>query len=211
MKVGEYIVEECMFCGNKTKLDILGVYDDDVYIENYNEETDESFDEWVQATTWMMLKCHVCDSISLGTEFVDKNLGSNDLTYFSMVYPEQSFKSYQLPKNVYNAYMAAIKAQHIDGAICLLSLRRTLEIICKEQGETAGNLVSKVKRLADKGVLPEVLREASDLVRDLGNAAAHGDNVKFTSLEIERMIEFTGSIIEYIYILPMKIKKLKDD
>ena len=88
-------------------------------------------------------------------------------------------------------------------------IRRTLEIICKQQGETSGTLIRKVENLANKGILPIVLKDVSDILRDFGNAAAHGDDVIFSKTQIEHLIEFTETIIDYIYILPKKLEKLK--
>lgn len=115
-----------------------------------------------------------------------------------------------MPKEIFQAYEVALKARYLDGALCLLSLRRTLEIICKQQGETKGNLVNKIQNLANRGVLPTVLKDASDILRMLGNEAAHGDNKKFDKLQIDQMIKFTETIIEYIYILPDKINEIKE-
>ncbi|MGB4388527.1 MAG: DUF4145 domain-containing protein, partial [Caldicoprobacterales bacterium] len=170
----EYIIEECRFCGNKTKLDIVGSHNIDQEIEHYDEEVNEEVAEWMSCTTWFLLKCCVCENISLGSVYVDRALVSRGLEYSSIVYPMKTYDSNHMPKEIYNAYEVALKARYLDGALCLLSLRRTLEIICKQQGENNGNLVVKIQNLANKGVLPPVLKDASDILRKLGNEAAHG-------------------------------------
>lgn len=204
----KYIIEECRFCGNKTKLDIVASYVDSEEVTYYDEMNGVELEEWISDTNWMIVKCCVCNNISIGTDYIDKNLARYDQSYFSIIYPQKTYSSYHMPKEIYKAYEVALKARHLDPALCLLSLRRTLEIICKQQGETSGSLIKKVENLANKGVLPNVLKDASDIVRNLGNAAAHGDNVKFSKTEVSQMIKFVETIIEYIYILPEKIQKL---
>ena len=63
--------------------------------------------------------------------------------------------------------------RNIDGAICAFAVRSTLEKMCKDKGEIKGSLYDKLKNLSKKGVLPPILDEIADVLRDLGNAAAH--------------------------------------
>lgn len=206
----KYVIEECRFCGNKTKLDIMAKYSQSDEISYYDELKGRDAEQWISSTDWMILKCCVCNQVSIATDYIDSNLVQIDESSFSTVYPRRTFSSYHMPEDIYKAYEVALKARYLDGSLCLLSLRRTLEIICKQQGETAGNLVIKIENLARSGVLPSVLKDASDIVRVLGNAAAHGDNVEFSKSKIDQMISFVESIIEYIYILPEKIKRLQN-
>lgn len=205
-----YIIEECRFCGNKTKIDIVGSHSIDQEVEYFEEQINDFVSEWMSSTSWLLLKCCVCNNVSLGSIYVDRSLGSRGLEYTSIVYPMKTYNSFHMPKEIYNAYEVALKARYLDGALCLLSLRRTLEIICKQQGETRGDLVGKIQNLASKGILPAVLKDASDILRKLGNEAAHGDNKEFDKSQVDQMINFTELIIEYIYILPEKIKEMKE-
>ncbi len=59
------------------------------------------------------------------------------------------------------------------------------------------------------GLIPTVINEASQIVKSLGNAAAHGDDITYTASEVKEAFYFIDSIINYIYILPEKIKKLQ--
>lgn len=205
-----YVIEECGFCGNKTKLDIVAHHCESEDIVYYDERHGGEFEEWISDKDWMILKCCVCGNISIGTDYVDKTMAQNNQSYFSILFPQKIYSFYHMPKEIYKAYEVALKARHLDSSLCLLSLRRTLEIICKQQGETSGKLVKKVESLAARGILPNVLKDASDIVRDLGNAAAHGDDVEFSKTEVDHMIKFVEMIIEYIYILPEKIQKLNE-
>lgn len=93
-----YIIEECRYCGNKTKLDIVGKY-----IE-YGEP-----EELIYEQNWLMLKCCVCNKISLTSLYSGE-----------------------------------------DTIICLMALRRTLEIICKDMGARGKTLEKKILDLTEK-------------------------------------------------------------
>ena len=56
-----------------------------------------------------------------------------------IVYPKTKYDFKYAPKSIQRAFESAVKVAKIDSAICLLSLRRTLEMICKDksaQGKT---------------------------------------------------------------------------
>lgn len=42
-----YIIEECRFCGNKTKLDIVGSHSIDEEYEYYDDQYEDDITEWV--------------------------------------------------------------------------------------------------------------------------------------------------------------------
>lgn len=210
MKESKYIIEECRFCGNRTKLNVVAEHLETNEIIYYNVSYDIEMEEWISDINWMIIKCCVCNNISIATDYTDKNFIQMDQSSFAIVYPQRTYSSYHMPKDIYKAYEVALKARYLDESLCMLSLRRALEIICKQEGEHSGKLVKKIENLAHKGILPSILKDASDIVRKLGNAAAHGDNVEFSENEVKQSIKFVETIIEYIYILPEKIKQLED-
>ncbi|MDP4092823.1 MAG: DUF4145 domain-containing protein [Bacillota bacterium] len=200
-----YLIEECRFCGNKTKLDIVASH-------HVAERGEFCFDEY-----WLILVCSVCRNISFAKNYSGEDTLSQDENghafyedYFVTLYPLNTYQGSNVPKQVHNAFQTALKARYLDGAICLISLRRTLEIICKDQGETKGDLVGKIQRLSNKGILPPILKDVSNILRTMGNEAAHGDEINYSENEINEMINFTQIIIEYVYILPSRLSKIKN-
>lgn len=63
--------------------------------------------------------------------------------------------------------------------------------------------------LTQKCVFPQVINEASDILRILGNEAAHGDDVNYDERIVQEMINFTQIIIEYVYVIPFRINHIK--
>jgi hypothetical protein len=47
-------------------------------------------------------------------------------------------------------------------------------------------------------------------IRQLGNSAAHADDVKFHQYDVERVIEYVAVIIQYLYSLPKRLKETKE-
>lgn len=82
-------------------------------------------------------------------------------------------------------------------------------MMCKDKGASGKTLYLKLKDLSDKGVLPPILTEMTSVLRDLGNAAAHGDEREFSEELIESMIKFTNVILDYVYNLPDKLSEIQ--
>lgn len=99
--------------------------------------------------------------------------------------------------------------KNIDSAICLLSLRRVLEAICKDKGAVGKDLDTMVKDLIAKKLLPDMLDDACWIIRQLGNSAAHADEKVFYKHQVEQTTEFVKAIIDYLYVLPSEIGNLK--
>jgi hypothetical protein len=80
-----------------------------------------------------------------------------------------------------------------------------LEILCNERGLTKGTLAKRLKILFDKGELPPVLSQTTDLLRLIGNIGAHGFEETVHPLEVRAIDDFFKAIVEYLYIAPKRI------
>lgn len=187
------MVLTCYHCGNKTLMKNVA-----------NHINDGPFCQ----REWHLYECPVCDEVTLTRiDHFDRVWSRYE---DEIVYPYNNRGEHAyIPKQVYEAFNAAMKVRHIDGAICTLSLRRTLEMMCKDLGETKGNLYEKLANLADKAVLPPIVGGMADVLRDLGNAAAHADDVEFPREIVEAMIHFTRAILDYVYNLPKSLADIQ--
>ncbi len=201
----------CLHCGNKTKMEKVTCYT--------HEWRDYANDIWTE-TTWNLYFCPVCSNVTLENlyifsedycidEFGDQSLAKNLTT----LYPHPpSTSELGIPINIKKSFEAAQKVRHIDGAICALSLRRTLEMICKDKGQNEGNLFIKLRNLSQQGILPTILDQMATVLRQLGNVAAHADDTEneFPSELVPDLIEFTDTILNYLYILPARIQDIQN-
>ena len=89
-------------------------------------------------------------------------------------------------------------------------IRWTLELILKDKGATKWGLKDKIEETAEKGLLPDTLKEASALTKILGDSAAHDKPLEIDEYDVSSMAEFVEYIIEYLYIIPDKIKSYKE-
>lgn len=194
-------VLECLHCGNKTLMNKIGEYRNDWDEEGY-----------YGYYLYKMFSCPICSKVTLLEVYWDVALeDSNGNKFFEeeIIYPVSKVKVQAVPKAVKDAFEAALKVSKIESTMCLIGLRRTMEAICNHQKAEGKNLFNMIDNLVNKGILPPVLKEASSITRVLGNSAAHGEDIAMSKHDIPVVIEFIQYIIDYLYVLPEKIKRQK--
>lgn len=198
----------CTHCGNTGVLSYISEFDtpeEVIHRDFYGNVIDYSL---VENTTWYLFKCPVCGNPVLLSEYTCQGM-PDDYSELTTEYPSVKVHFDGVPSNIKTAYKSAIKTKGIDKAICLLSLRRTLEMICKDKGGKGKDLEAKIAYLIDEKLLPEMMRDACWVVRQNGNDAAHGDNIEFSAFEVEEVIEYVGAVIDYLYSMPVRVEKLR--
>lgn len=198
----------CFHCGNRTYMDLLKSHK----VVNYDVIDEENGFTIDTTKVWRMLCCKTCKNVTLRkiewfSEFIDYR--GKPIVETATVCPYMTIKNDNMPKGVSDAYESAINVRHIDGAICALSLRRTLERMCKDKGAAGRDLYTKLKQLSEMRVLPPIIDEMAHILKDLGNEAAHADEVDFDDQIVNSMIEFTGIILDYVYAIPEKINQVQ--
>ena len=82
-------------------------------------------------------------------------------------------------------------------------------LLCRLEGRAKGSsLYDQISDLSNRNILPSSLKDASNLIRSLGNAGAHSDELsdKWMNLtDIESLVKY---ILEYVYVLPQKINAI---
>ena len=103
-----------------------------------------------------------------------------------------------------------IRDENWDAAAVMA--RGALQIALRDYDAKGKNLKQEIGDLASKGVLPPIMKEWSDQVRDLGNESAHPDPGRGpTSPQDARDIaQFLDFLLEYLYTLPHRIKKYRE-
>lgn len=207
----------CYHCGNKTLMNIVASY-------NWIDE-DHEHGIW-EDCDFKMYMCPICNNMTLEREclfsedayFVScLNLNKDQqqreiekVTAIDTLYPFQAINSSHIPKAVKDSFESAIKVRNIDGAICAIAIRRTIEMVCKDKGVKEGSLYEMLKSLSDNGILPPILEEMASVLRKIGNAAAHADEKDFDHDLVNSMIEFTKIILDYLYNIPEQLKQVQD-
>lgn len=205
----------CHHCGNKTVMRDVAAHkhEDTEDIWDYSYDPYNPVHSITDVKKWNLYLCPVCINVTLEYSTYNSEeteIAGQPIIHEELIYPFTTIEENNIPKNVAGAFEAALKVRQIDGAICAIAIRRTLEMMCKDKGEVGNNLYSMLKALSDKGVLPPILNDMASVLRQIGNAAAHADEEKYSHDLVPSMIEFTKIILDYVYNLPMQIEKIQD-
>lgn len=201
------MVHTCFHCGNTGLLKPIGRTgwkDEDIVEDDCGNVINYTL---IEHEDWYIFECPVCHKPVIISEykFDVANMPSERKTE----YPAIAVLPEGVPKEIYAAFESAVKTKGIDYSICLLSLRRVLEMICKDKGAVGQDLEKKIENLIDKNVLSPAFSDACWIIRELGNCAAHADKMKFYAYQVEQVIEYVSTIINYLYSMPSRVSALK--
>jgi hypothetical protein len=191
---GEKVLN-CRYCGNTTLMKQVG--------EHKNSWDEDGYYGYFH---YFMMCCPVCGRVTLFQHYWSN--ACEDET--EILYPTTSVNYTEVPSEIKSAFDAAVQTKGIDGAICILSLRRVLEMICKDKGAAGNDLASQIKDLISRKMLPEMMSDVLYVIRKYGNEAAHGDAVPFHLYDVEQLIDYMATTINYLYSLPARVKKQKE-
>lgn len=204
------ILENCYHCGNKGLLNIVGTYEQNLggpIYDEYGRQVDYDLEEYRK---FYLLQCPVCKNVTLFEKYscvmIDPPVIESEI-----LYPRNKISNdiEGVPSHIRSAFESALKVKNIDDSVCLLSLRRALEAICKDKNAEGNNLYEMTQDLVQKGIFPQGLEDACWIIRHLGNEAAHADEPSIHQIDVAKVIGFIDNIIDYTYSLPIRISKLK--
>ncbi len=190
----------CFHCGNIVPMKLVG----------RDISTWDEGDNYVGVEEWSFYMCPTCKEPTLICWYWQQKDGeiTSDVGR-SIAYPDNLFYSRSVPPVIREALVAAAATKSIDKAVTLIAWRRVLELVCNDLKANGKNLHEKILDLSSKNILPSALKDASNLIRKLGNNGAHTDaedvSSKISISNVEGLVRY---IIEYVYILPEKIKSL---
>ena len=199
----------CYSCGNKGVMKYIGGFNNSDYAEEYDEYGEVIYHQLIEDTEWTLFECPICHNPVLFSEYTCAGMpdGYSDT---KIEFPDLNIHNKGVPEKIRTSFLAAARTRGIDRAICLLSLRRTLEMICKDKNAEGKNLENKISDLVQKKILPEMMNDACWVLRQLGNDAAHADDIVFTESEVRECIEFVSIIINYLYSMPTRVEELRN-
>lgn len=198
----------CFHCGNKTMMPQKG---------EFKWGSVDEGDDFAFVNIYRMYACPICHQVSLMHVYNDESMIEinryGDEEYYTedtVLYPTVSIISDLIPEKIKESFEGALKTKNINNNACLIMLRRTLECIMIDQGAIKRGLKDKIEEIAKKGLLPDTLKEASSLTKILGDSAAHGEELDIDQHDVSTMAEFVEYIIEYLYIMPNKMRRYKE-
>ncbi len=87
--------------------------------------------------------------------------------------------------------------------------RRAMQSAAIEKGATKKQLVEQVAELAAQGKITQDLKEWADVVRWVGNDAAHPGGQPVTREDAEEVLKLAEQFVHVLYVAPALAKKLR--
>ena len=192
----------CYHCGNIVPMKLIG----------RDASTWDEGEDYIGVEEWSFYMCPTCKEPTLVCWYWQQK--GNEITSKpgrGIAYPVNLFDNRTIPEHIRNAIQAAAATKSIDSAISLIAWRRVLELTCKDQGAKGKNLYEQITDLSDRNILPAALKDASNLIRMLGNEGAHSTDLDKKLINVTSIESLVRYIIEYIYVLPEKIRDIAKD
>lgn len=140
---------------------------------------------------------------------------ADDDAKFTSYPPERiDFDPDQIPHKILNSFEEAITnhASHCFRSAAIM-IRRTLEEVCADRGAIGPSLKCRIKALRKVIIVPEVLLDAADELRLLGNDAAHLEARVYDEIgkdEVEIAIRLTKEILKAVYQFSSLVDQLRN-
>jgi hypothetical protein len=97
------------------------------------------------------------------------------------------------------------KICYVAGAYraCAVMARRAIESACIDKGASKDKrLIDKLQELADEGIITNELKQWADVVRWIGNDAAHPGSDQVSKDEAEDILTLAEQFLHVIYVTP---------
>lgn len=195
----------CPHCGNETNLEVVYSIETPEKVYSMNDP-----DDFIELdTTYYLTQCKTCLSIALycDTE-ADEKQGKLSEAY--ICYPAQKLYHDYIPLSIRETYTEAKRIKNISPTAFAVMIRRGLEFICKEKKAKGRNLNQQLRDMGKSEIIPHTLVEMGDTLRFLGNLGAHATEYKIDRNEAQAMDDFFSAMIEFVYIAPEKLNKVKE-
>ena len=200
----------CYHCGNTTPHERVASHRGR---QLYEQIEDQRFDE---AYDYELYQCLTCNGVSLFGDFVDYPQYSSFLE--RRIYPRGSHllpECHKLasidcvPSRLVKLYEEISPLRHTAPNAFAGQIRRALELICRDQKAQGSTLFQQLKDLVARGTFPGYFAEITDLMRHIGNLGAHDGHEDLSVWDVELLDDFFRSVVEYVYIAPSKIQRLR--
>ena len=91
--------------------------------------------------------------------------------------------------------------------------RRAVQASAKSLNASGNSLIKQIDDVADKGKITEPLKEMAHQIRKIGNDGAHPDDDLLkdaTEQDASEIIEFVHEYFNHVYVMPEKLKAMKE-
>jgi len=203
------VVFPCRNCGNRTSHLLIHFHSVDIPFKTGGADAMHP-GEIILSDYYILFECKTCRGMSLKNVFeADMDYGE-DIQYdrIKYLYPPAKDLDKDIPDGINLIIEEANKVKQISSLAYVILIRKVLEEVCKERGIREKNLEKKLEKLVESESLPTIFIEATSKLRLLGNIGAHASKIDITGDDATLIEEFILALVEHIYVLPSKVKKL---
>jgi hypothetical protein len=169
---------------------------------------------------FMVVQCKGCENISFRKEYGDSDMiltGEDGMEYYTDIqtYPLHLKNHLELsdlhflPYHIRTIYIETINAFKIKSyLLSAAGFRGVIESVCIEKN-IKGNLVMKIKKLNEKGILSKNEADRLHAVRFLGNDSIHEIKVP-TAEQLLIVLEIIKHLLNSLYLIDKRIERSID-
>jgi hypothetical protein len=166
--------------------------------------------------TYSLAKCTICDGVALREHPGDWNeyLKPSLLPLptgidFQQLWPPSASFTSDVPARIRTIYDEARLVKKQSPSSFVVQLRRAFEAVVKERQAAGHTLNDQIRWLIDHDQLPKVFGDMMNVARMIGNVGAHDAEKEVTPEDVEISDRFFKAIVEYIYVAPALLDKVK--
>lgn len=129
-----------------------------------------------------------------------------------LIYPSVSIipsPNDDMPKDIAEIYNEAASIYSLSPRSSAALLRLALQMLLKHLGEKGANINNDIGNLVKKG-LPEIVQQATDTIRYIGNQAVHPGTINFNDNDdtAKTLFEIMNWIVYYMITVPNSINNM---
>jgi len=157
---------------------------------------------------WWIGICNSCHNAVLVHEY--ESLGSKKRDIYP--HPLPSPTDARIPEHIRKDIDEAKLCFSVNAyRACAVMARRAIQNACIDKGADKNKkLIKQIEELANKGVITNDIKEWADIVRWVGNNAAHPDKNEVTKEDAEDILELAEQFMHVIYVAPAIAKEQRE-
>ncbi|MFY1625472.1 DUF4145 domain-containing protein [Micromonospora sp. WMMD735] len=111
-----------------------------------------------------------------------------------------------IPQDLRDTHLEARKCFHATAYSATAAMvRKTIEMMCGDQGLSRGRLVDRLQKLSERGIVDARMVEWMQSLRSLGNNAVHAGG-SVAKADARDALDLAEAILDYVYVFAKKFK-----
>jgi len=159
---------------------------------------------------WWIGICNCCQEAVLVHEYITLGIGGEIKKRDIYPYPLPSPTDERIPDHIRKDIDEAKLCFSVRAfRACAVMARRAIENACIDKGASKNrkSLQEKINELAEKGIITKDIKEWANVVRWVGNDAAHPGKGIVTKEDAEDILELAEQFMHVIYVAPAIAKE----